>query len=159
MTDAIKKILVPVDGSKHAESALQLAGVLAKATDAEVEVVYVREPAFLTLANADIGMVAVETVQVSQKQLDEALEEQVIKPAMKTAREKLAPYTKRIETTVLEGQPAKTICIHASENNTDLIVIGSRGRSAFTELTLGSVSSQVLHHAPCAVTVVRGQSD
>jgi hypothetical protein len=48
--------------------------------------------------------------------------------------------------------PAK-ILIDASEN-ADLMVVGSRGGGGFGALFLGSVSSQVVHHAKCPVVVV-----
>src|SRR5204862_2351956 len=53
---------------------------------------------------------------------------------------------------IAEGPPdtvLREVAAHA-----DLLVVGPRGRGGFTELLLGSVSSQVTHHAPCPVTVV-----
>jgi nucleotide-binding universal stress UspA family protein len=38
----------------------------------------------------------------------------------------------------------------------DLIVVGRRGRQGLAEIVLGSVSSYVVHHAPCSVLVVQG---
>jgi nucleotide-binding universal stress UspA family protein len=52
----------------------------------------------------------------------------------------------------LSGFPAKTL-IDASENS-DLVVVGSRGGGGFGALFMGSVSSQVVHHAKCPVVVV-----
>ncbi len=43
----------------------------------------------------------------------------------------------------------------AEENNIDLIVIGTRGRSGFKRLLLGSVASRVVTYAHCPVLVVK----
>ena len=50
---------------------------------------------------------------------------------------------------------AKEILTYAENNNVDLIVIGTKGRSAFKKALLGSVASSVLTHAACPVMVVK----
>jgi nucleotide-binding universal stress UspA family protein len=155
MKKKIEHILVGSDGSAHGNSAVEFAGILANATGAKVSVVYVREP-FFAVSAADIGLIPLaEVAQVSQQELEQALEDKIIKPTFENAAKILEPYVTQLKTKVLEGQPAKAICDYARDNDVDLVVIGSRGHSAFTELVLGSVSSQVVHHAPCAVTVIR----
>ena len=58
-------------------------------------------------------------------------------------------------TTILrEGHAADVLCDEAT--SADLLVVGSRGLGGFRGLLLGSVSQQVVHHAPCPVVVVPG---
>jgi nucleotide-binding universal stress UspA family protein len=60
------------------------------------------------------------------------------------------------EANQLIGEPNRQICAVAAEWKADLIVIGRRGRQGMGEFLLGSVSSYVMHHAPCAVLTVQG---
>ena len=57
-----------------------------------------------------------------------------------------------LERDVKEGRASQAL-LDAAED-ADLLVVGSRGREGFVGLLLGSVSSQVVHHARCPVTVV-----
>jgi nucleotide-binding universal stress UspA family protein len=62
----------------------------------------------------------------------------------------------RVHTHAVHRQPAKGL-IEAARG-ADMVVVGARGRGGFSGLLLGSVSDQVVHHAPCPVTVVRAGS-
>ena len=59
-----------------------------------------------------------------------------------------------ITVSVSEGDPAEEL-IKASRD-ADLLVVGSRGSGGFAKLLVGSVSSQVTHHAACPVVIVPG---
>jgi nucleotide-binding universal stress UspA family protein len=54
------------------------------------------------------------------------------------------------------GEPSRIICDIARSWRADLIILGRRGISGFSEFFLGSVSNYVLHHAPCSVLTVQG---
>ncbi len=53
------------------------------------------------------------------------------------------------------GNPGKIICETSCSLNIDLILMGNRGRSGFSELFLGSQSNYVMHHAPCSVWIIK----
>ena len=65
--------------------------------------------------------------------------------------------SKKLKTEIVEGAKsvATTIMEYAELENIDLIVIGSRGRTSFKKLLLGSVSSNIIKNAHCAVLVIR----
>ncbi len=58
-----------------------------------------------------------------------------------------------------QGETGPAICKQAREWQADLIVIGRRGRSGLSEMFLGSISSYVLHHAPCSVLTVHRDTE
>lgn len=56
------------------------------------------------------------------------------------------------------GYPGPLICLTAREQRADLILLGRHGRTGLQELFLGSVSNDVLHHAPCSVLTIQGKA-
>lgn len=59
------------------------------------------------------------------------------------------------EPVLLEGHPAEEIIRYAQDNDIDLIVMGTLGKTGLTRLLLGSVAENVLRHSPVEVLVVR----
>ena len=59
------------------------------------------------------------------------------------------------EFTQITGHPSSTICEFARSCHADVIAIGRRGYSHLQEMSLGSVSNHVMHHAPCSILLVQ----
>jgi nucleotide-binding universal stress UspA family protein len=63
-----------------------------------------------------------------------------------------------IHRVIYMGAPAELIVEYAQQHNSDLIVMGTHGRSGLSHLLLGSVAEKVIRCAPCPVMVVRQQA-
>jgi nucleotide-binding universal stress UspA family protein len=61
----------------------------------------------------------------------------------------------RVESQVMEGDPVDMILRAAEETNSDVIVMGTHGRTALSRLLLGSVAEGVLRKAPCPVLTAK----
>ncbi|MDQ0363580.1 universal stress protein [Catenuloplanes indicus] len=92
---------------------------------------------------------------ISQRQLAEEAAATVLADARLSARGVAPDVVTRCEAAV--GGPASVLITAARQ--AVMLVVGSRGRGGFASLLLGSVGQQAAMHAPCPVTVVRGNAD
>jgi nucleotide-binding universal stress UspA family protein len=94
---------------------------------------------------------------------EQLLSELLMQQAVKADTEFLAPFVRDatipIKRSLLKGRPGKVIVEAAADRGTDLIVMGTHGRSGFERLIMGSVTERVLRSAPCPVVVVRHPDD
>ncbi|KAL6521228.1 hypothetical protein OROGR_017797 [Orobanche gracilis] len=75
----------------------------------------------------------------------------ILSRAFEMCREKSV----KAKTIILEGDPKDRICRVVEEMSVDLLVVGSRGLGQIKRAFLGSVSDYCVHHAKCAVLVMK----
>ena len=136
------KILVPTDGSEFAKKAQKHALFLSKVSGAEIIAVSVTENNFVNGLPLDdevyqLNQILKERSEENLKEFDELNEENL-----------------KITHVIREGSPAKVIIEVAKEEEVDLIVMGSSGKSGFDRFIMGSVADKVVNSAKCAVLVV-----
>lgn len=140
MSQAYQRITIAVDLTQDSEAVV--AKAVSVAGDAQLTLLHVIEP--LTFAyGGDIPMDLSEVQDQLITQANERLE------ALAT-QFSIDPK----QCSVVVGQTANEIHRLAEENSTDLIIVGSHGRSGLA-LLLGSTSNGVLHGAHCDVLAVR----
>jgi nucleotide-binding universal stress UspA family protein len=141
----IKKILVPIDGSENSYRALDVAITLAKTLKAKL-----------------VGIHAVNIIPITESQPFEPLEFQMDEKRRGTAmlgkvRALCSKEGIGFSGIVEFGSPGDLVIkfIKDKGNKIDLVVIGSRGKTAISEFFLGSVSNFVLHKSPIPVLIVK----
>ena len=145
MSVNIRSILIATDGSENVKNAVNWGVGLAKANNAKVKALYVMPPA---------GVAVAMRGEMWAKALEDHLMEQgkratgyVVDIGNKEGVE--------VEPIIIgEKIPADEIVDFATENNIDLIVMGTLGLTGLTHILLGSVAENVVRHAKRPVLVI-----
>ena len=141
---AVKKILVPYDGSEQAQQAVKRAAHIARLQGATLML--------LMVVDLNEEVAAFERVSMDGY-VPAELKEGAYKEIAKIQRE--MPEDIHVNSMVELGSPAETIVETADDEGYDLVVMGSRGLGRLEGFLMGSVSQYVLQHVHCPVLVVR----
>ena len=138
-----KKILLPTDGSDFANNAAKHALFLASKCDAKIIALSVVENDFVNSVSLEENILEITNIlkEDSQDNLDEF-------------KNFAASSELDIEYLIKEGNPAKKILEVAKEEDVDLIVVGSSGKTGFDKFIMGSVADKIVSSADCAVLVI-----
>jgi len=138
------RIVAGVDGSPSSLAALRWAVRQAEFTGATVDAVIAWHYPVLAVPIGPAPAAMLDTADF-EKGADETVSD-AISAAVGTSRV-------RVSAQVKEGNAAQVLLDAAA--GADLLVVGSRGHAGFAEALLGSVSQHCVHHASCAVVIVR----
>jgi nucleotide-binding universal stress UspA family protein len=136
-----KNIMLATDGSKYSLSATGKAIDIAKSYGGQIKAVSV-----------------VDVTEEFQTEAPEAVDRLIAasKGFVEEVKKKAESEGVMIEPLVREGETYKVITDLAKKFASDVIVMGSHGRTGIKRLLMGSVTEKVLGYAPCPVLVIRG---
>jgi nucleotide-binding universal stress UspA family protein len=146
-TNVMKRILVPVDFSKEAESAARVAASIAKKTGSEIFLVHMLELPVTTIDPAEMNTMSSEPQIIYFMKLAH----------QKFEKFKKLPFFKGLTVVeTIQFQHAFSGIINESEkNNIDLIVMGSQGASGLQEMFIGSNTEKVVRRSNVPVLVIK----
>ena len=144
---SIKKILVPTDGSDYSFNALRYTSSFAKEYNVKVYIMTVIE-----IHHSIYDVYADEiTLDIQESKIASLVNQRLDETEKKAGELGIEDIVKIIRF----GNPYHEIINIAKEENVDLIVIGTHGRSGIAHFLIGSVTEKVIRTAPCPVLVVR----
>lgn len=139
------KILLPVDGSEHSDRVTRHVIQLAKScVEYEILLLNVQEPIDAPEVRGHMPAREIEAMQETRGG-----------DAMASARALLDAAGVAYVPEMALGPVAESIARIARERQSDAIVMGSHGAGALVSALMGSVAREVIHLAPCPVTVVK----
>jgi len=139
-----KQILLAFDFSDETDFLIKRASEMAFLNNAKISLVHI-------LDNIPMPDMSYGTIIALNDETDNALLEQQKNKCNEIGKFLNVPETQRW---LIWGNPKDEICALATQENIDLIIVGSHARHGLA-LLLGSTANGVLHHAPCDVLAVR----
>ncbi len=141
-SQAVRRVLVPVDFSEASESAVRHAKEVALTYGAEIDLLHVvDEPMYPSAYGVEATFPSQEVVDRVESRLGEM------------AREEIGIEHVVVEAVV--GHPARSILDYVETNDVDLIVQATHGRTGLDHVLIGSVTERVLRQSPTPVFVVK----
>lgn len=142
-----RKIMVATDGSEPVKNAVDTAVEITRLSGAKLYAVYVVTSGGFTVGHPrDVGWERAMRDYLSAEGREATA---YVETAAKAA-------DVEVESVLLEGSPAQEIVDFAEENDIDLIVMGTLGKTGIQRFLLGSVAQNVVRHSKKAVLVVKG---
>ena len=145
----MKKILIPVDSSEFSKRAVEEGVKMAKAFGSQVVLLYV--------ANTRVNYSRYE-INLSAEALQELAEgeKKSAETMLNSLKETFGDMADKVEIVILEGHAIDEIVDYAKESDVDMIIVGSHGTGTILKrISLGSVTSKVLHYVEKPVMVVK----
>ncbi len=136
----IKPVLNPTDFSESSDAAFRLGCSLARDYGARLLVLHVAELPTAVYGEGVMLPPPVESWQAAREKLDRMLPR---------------GHNLLVEHRMVEGEAAREILRVARESDSDVIVMGTHGRTGLGRVLMGSVAEQVLRKAHCPVVTVR----
>ena len=144
----MKTILVPIDFSTYSENALRVAAKIAIKKNSEIHLLHMLEiPSQMN--DAVSSSAPIPGIMLFIKKAQEKLEEIVAQEFLKEI--------KTVHHIKFEGAFSGIIS-HIKENQTDLIVMGSKGVSGIEEVLLGSNTEKVVRFSEVPVLVIKKET-
>ena len=143
-------ILVPLDGSKRAETIIKHVNELARKFNSKL--------ILLTAVEPDISHSSEQMASASMGNFT-PLEKETNKEKtyLINLQKELIPNDIQVETKVIAGLPAKAIQETAKKENVDLIALASHGHGGLASVIYGSVATDVLNHAEQPLLLIRSR--
>ena len=143
-----QRILWPTDFSELSLRGGRYALGFCEQFGAELHIIHVIPPPL----SPDVSLVvpAEVPISVSEPEIVEASQEAL----NKLVQEHFAGYGK-IVTKVFFGNAWPGVCDYAKQNEIDLIVVTTHGRTGLSHVLIGSTAERIVQHAPCPVLTVK----